>query len=459
MKVLIAGGSGLLGQKLAKALDKAGHEVTILSRNPELLKWHVYGVHYSAWDSSQPDQLSELVEGQDVIINLAGANIAGENLLQMRWTAGRRAAIMESRLQSGTALSQALKKTSQKPKVFLQASAIGYYGPRDDEALDEQAPAGNDFLADVCRQWEQASKSVEKVGVRHIVLRTGLVFGAGARILSLLMLPFHILAGGPVGNGRQFMSWIHAQDWVRAVQFLMEHQSARGAFNLVAPNPVSNRSFAKTLGQVMRRPSLLPTPAFALKLALGSASTLALDGQRVIPAALNKLGFRFEFPELRLALRNILNTNKVFARQFLVRAEPRAVIDYHRNTQILKRLTPLPIIVQFQRVEPVSEGSRALFTLWFGPIPVKWDARHHNLLPEAGFTDTQDSGPFKSWVHDHRFFRFSTEQTAVQDYIRFQYGETGFSWLISRFMGLTLPILFAYRLWRTKRDLEQISYP
>lgn len=454
MKILIAGGSGLLGQELAKTLDRAGHEITILSRNPERLKWHVFGVEYSTWDHTKPELLNKLVSGQDAIINLAGANIAGENPLQMRWTVKRKAAILDSRLQSGAALSLAIEQARQKPKVFLQASAIGYYGPRGDEELDEQAPAGKDFLANVCRQWEQSSKPVEELGIRHIVLRTGLVLGAGAKILSLLMLPFHFLAGGPVGNGRQFMSWIHMEDWVRAVQYLVEHQSAQGAFNLVAPNPVSNRDFARTLGKVMRGPSFFPTPALALKIALGEASTLALDGQRVVPDALNKLGFRFDHPELGATLRDILKADKVFARQFVVRAEPQAVIDYHRNTQILKRLTPLPIIVQFQRVEPVSEGSRALFTLWFGPIPVKWDARHHNLLPEAGFTDTQDSGPFKSWVHDHRFFRLSAEQTAVQDYIRFQYGERGFSWLISRFMGLTLPILFAYRRWRTKRDLE-----
>ncbi len=199
-----------------------------------------------------------------------------------------------------------MKAAEHKPKVVIQASAVGYYGATGDDAITEAHAPGNDFLAQVCEQWEAASASLDDLGVRRVVTRIGLVLSPDEGVLPRLMLPFRFFAGGTLGSGDQWYPWVHVDDVIRAIRFLIDHDGASGAFNLTAPNPLTNHDFSRVLGRVMHRPALLPVPAFALRLALGEMATLVLDGQRAIPQRLDDIGFTFRFTELNAALRDLL---------------------------------------------------------------------------------------------------------------------------------------------------------
>jgi len=212
---------------------------------------------------------------------------------------------LESRINAGQAFALAFEKVSPRPRVYLQASGVGYYGPRGLEPLNEDVPAGNDFLANIALQWETSTRLLDSMGVRRAIIRTGLVLDAHGGVLPLMALPVRLFAGGPIGDGKQGISWIHLQDEVRAIRFLLENDQARGAFNLTAPNPLSNAHFMRALAQTLHRPHWLPVPAFAMRLALGEMSALLLTGQYVIPQKLVNLGFGFNFESARDALNNI----------------------------------------------------------------------------------------------------------------------------------------------------------
>lgn len=305
MNVLITGGTGLIGRPLTRRLAELGHQVTVLSRKPGL---HLAapGVTLAGWDGHTTAGWGELVETSDVIINLAG-----ENLGESRWTSERKAQIMSSRLDCGWAVSEAVQAAAHKPALLIQASAVGYYGPCDDRPLDESAPAGKDWPARVCVQWEDSTRTVEELGVRRVVLRTGLVLTARGGALQRLLLPFRLYAGGPLGSGRQYWSWIALEDEVDAIIHLMQNPAASGVYNLTAPNPVPMSEFGRVLADVLRRPYWLPVPGFGLKALLGEMSTVVLDGQRVLPRRLLDLGYTFHYDQLRPALQAALARSTV----------------------------------------------------------------------------------------------------------------------------------------------------
>ncbi|MCW5875736.1 MAG: TIGR01777 family oxidoreductase [Anaerolineales bacterium] len=305
MRVLITGGSGLLGRALAQDLS-AGYEVVILSRNPDKVKDLPAGVQAVAWDGHSAAGWGSLADGAQAIVNLAGESIKGDGFLPSRWTTGRKQRIRQSRLNVGAAVAEALREAKHKPKVLLQASAVGYYGPRGDEPVTESDPPGNDFLARVCTAWEASTAEVDGMGVRRAVLRTGLPLTMQGGAMPLLVLPFRLFAGNIFSSGRQYYPWIHIRDYIAALRFLIEDGRAQGVFNVTAPHPVSNRDFARTLGRVMRRPVWLPAPASAVRLAMGEVSTVVLDGQNAVPQGLMERGFQFQFPELQPALENLL---------------------------------------------------------------------------------------------------------------------------------------------------------
>lgn len=307
MHLVIAGGTGLLGRALARAAAAAGHRTTILSRRPR----HPGEV---PWPAAEGDRAWwSAVDGCDVVVNLAGAPIAGR-----RWTAAWKEEIRRSRIESTRAIAAAISGVKRPPAVLLNASAIGIYGPRGDEVVTEETPPGRDFLAEVCQQWERAALEATAPrpdcppGTRVVLLRTGLVLDRHGGVLPRLALPFRFCAGGPLGSGRQYMSWIHRDDWTALVMWAMLTPTLAGPINLTAPVPVRNTEFARTLGHVLRRPSLVRTPAFALRLALGEmADALILPGQRVLPARAQALGFTFRFPELEPALQDIYRSNQL----------------------------------------------------------------------------------------------------------------------------------------------------
>jgi hypothetical protein len=299
MRVIITGGTGLIGRALATALAGDGHEVVVLSRNPAA--GLPAGVRVAGWDGRTAAGWAALADGAAAIVNLAGESIGAG-----RWTARRKQAILESRVNAGRAVVEAVGAASAKPAVVLQSSAVGFYGPCGDERLTEDSAGGNDFLAGVCRQWEGATAPLEDLGVRRAVLRTGVVLSADGGALPRMVRPFKLYVGGPVGSGGQWFSWIHLADAVAAMRFLMESPDARGTFNLTAPGPVTNTELARTLGRVLHRPAALPVPAVALRLLFGEMSTVLLDGQRALPQRLTAHDFSFRFPELGSALRDVL---------------------------------------------------------------------------------------------------------------------------------------------------------
>ena len=301
MRTIITGGSGLIGRALAVELAAAEHEVIILSRAPGRVSGLPAGARAVGWDGRSAEGWQDLADGAAAIVNLAGESIAAG-----RWTAARKRRIAESRRQAGAAVVQAVAGAATKPQVLIQASAVGYYGPRGDETITEDAAAGADFLAQVCVPWEASTEPVERLGVRRVVIRTGIVLSRDGGALPRMMLPFRLFAGGPLGSGRQGFPWIHNADEVSAIRWLIEREDASGPFNLAAPETLTNAEFSRVLGRVMRRPSFMPTPGFALRLVLGELATLLLDGQRQVPRRLLDLGFTFRFPTAEAALRDLL---------------------------------------------------------------------------------------------------------------------------------------------------------
>ncbi len=305
MKILIAGGTGLIGQALAADLAQRGHQVWVLTRHPEQANLPG-GVQAVGWDAKTPRGWEALAADAGAIINLAGANIG-----ERPWTNERKRLIRDSRVNAGQAIAAALRETGQgqrmgRPLTVLQIAGVGYYGIHGDEPLDESAAPGMDYLAGVARDWEEATQEVEALGARRVIMRTGVVLARKGGVLAPFVLQNRLFAGGPLGSGRQWISWIHIVDLVRAFNFFLERQDARGVFNVTSPEPVTNADFGRAVAQVMHRPYWAPAPAFMLKAVLGEMSTLVLDGQRVLPKRLLEMDFQFEFAELRKALQDLL---------------------------------------------------------------------------------------------------------------------------------------------------------
>jgi uncharacterized protein (TIGR01777 family) len=300
MKVIITGGTGLIGRALAQALRGEGCQVWVLSRSAKKAS-PAPGVQVVQWDGETAEGWGQLVNEADALVNLAGENIGAG-----RWTKERKQRILSSRVSAGRAVTVAVQQASHRPKVLVQASAVGYYGVYDDRPLDEVSPAGSDYLAHTCMDWEATTQAVEQMGVRRVVVRTGVVLDKKEGALPRMLMPFRLMAGGPLGSGRQWLPWIHLRDEVDAMRFLIKDESARGAFNLTAPQPLTNAEFGKVIARVLRRPYWLPAPAFALRLLLGEMSTLVLDGQRPYPRRLQAMGYRFHFDEAEEALKDVL---------------------------------------------------------------------------------------------------------------------------------------------------------
>ena len=313
MRVIITGGTGLIGTELAKNLRDT-YEVVVLSRNPDK---HTFpsGVQGVRWDATTADNWGHLADGAYAIVNLAGASVAGDGLLPTRWTPERKQLIANSRLNAGQAVTAAIAAATTKPHVLIQSSAVGYYGSRSDDVLTEESTVGNDFLAQVCFDWEASTASVETRGVRRVVIRTGVVLSRDGGALPSMVMPFKFFAGGPIGSGKQWLAWIHMIDEVAAIRYLIENESAMGVYNLTAPNPVTNKQIGRSIGQVLGRPALVPTPGFAMKLMFGEVAVVLLEGQRAIPSRLEAEGFTFQYPMVKPALINLLNPTKVATKQ------------------------------------------------------------------------------------------------------------------------------------------------
>jgi uncharacterized protein (TIGR01777 family) len=286
------------------------HEVIVLSRNTNKTSGLDGTVKVVGWDARTAQGWGSLVDGAGAIINLAGESIAGEGFPPSRWTKERKQRIVESRVNAGKAVVEAVTAATKKPEVLIQSSAVGYYGTHGDEDITEDHAPGDDFLARTCVQWETVTTPVEAMGVRRVVVRTGILMSTKGGVLPQLSLLFKLYVGGRIGSGKQQMPWIHIDDEVGAIRFLLDSPSASGAYNLSAPEVLSNAELATVLGRVYKRPSFFPTPAFVFKLAFGELAMLLTEGQRAVPTHLQEAGYKFLYPKAEPALKDLVTNGK-----------------------------------------------------------------------------------------------------------------------------------------------------
>lgn len=308
MRIVIAGGTGFIGSPLAEVYAEEGHDVRVLTRSlPDGEARHdpgtgMPGITRAGWrPSGDAGSLTQVVDGADAVVNLAGESLAGK-----RWTPQRKAELRDSRILATRSLAAAIIAAPQPPRVLVNSSAVGYYGPAGGEPKSEDSPAGTDFLAQLAADWEAEARTAERAGTRVVLLRTGVVLEKVGGALPKMLTPFRFFVGGRLGSGRQYISWIHRHDVVEMIRWIIETPGVSGPVNATAPHPVSNREFARAIGRAIRRPSLLPAPAFALRLMVGEmAEPLLLTGQRVMPTVAQSHGYHFRYPEVDIAMRGI----------------------------------------------------------------------------------------------------------------------------------------------------------
>jgi hypothetical protein len=301
MQIVVTGGTGFIGRPLCAALCQEGHRVTLLTRRIEADRSCGSNVTAIEWNGRGAGAWEHCLDDADAVINLAGAPIADE-----RWTDARKQLLMESRVLTTRLLVEALSRRSLKPRTLISASGIGFYGASDDRVLDEGAARGQGFLADLCLAWEAEALRAAEFGVRVVILRTGMVLEQDGGALQKMLLPFRLFAGGPIMPGTQWVSWIHRRDHIGLIQWALTTQSVSGPLNAVAPDAVTMKQFCGSIGRVLHRPSWLPVPGFALRVALGELGTLMTTGQHVTPAKALSRGYVFRYPKLEPALRAIL---------------------------------------------------------------------------------------------------------------------------------------------------------
>ncbi|MBZ5670343.1 MAG: TIGR01777 family oxidoreductase [Acidobacteriia bacterium] len=300
MRILLTGSGGLIGRALVPTLTAGGHEVTRLTRSRAPT-----ATGQISWNPSSGTISAESLEGFDAVVHLAGESVAG------RWTSRKKARILESRAKGTRLLSESLAQLRHPPGVLVSASAVGFYGDRGDEIVNEASPAGSLFLSEVATAWEAATEPAARRGIRVVNLRIGFVLSAAGGGLAMMLLPFKLGVGGRVVNGRQYLSWVALDDVLGAVLHVLTSDALRGPVNVVAPHPVTNLEFTKTLGRVLRRPTIFPMPAFAARLAFGEmADNLLLASTRAVPSRLLATGYQFRFPQLEAALRHVLGETR-----------------------------------------------------------------------------------------------------------------------------------------------------
>jgi uncharacterized protein (TIGR01777 family) len=305
MRLFVTGGTGLIGSRLLPQLAQRGDQVVLLSRRPDAASSFKANAEVISGDPTQPGPWQDTASGCDAIVNLAGASIFGQ-----RWTPAFKALLRESRVRATENCAGAIRRSPRRadgsPKVLVNASAIGYYGPHGDEELDESAPSGSDFLASLCVDWEKSAAPAIEAGTRVVFARIGVVLDTAGGALKQLLRPFKLGMGGPVGSGKQYMSWIHHADVVGMIMFALDQSRAGGPMNVTAPSPRTNKEFGKALGRALGRPAFVWTPGFMLKLALGEAGDVVTTGQRVLPKKAQEWGYVFRFGQLDAALADIL---------------------------------------------------------------------------------------------------------------------------------------------------------
>ena len=302
MQIVVTGGSGFIGSALIPRLVADGHDIVLFTRNPEAARSKIdRRVKVERWDGKSVGPWESHIDGADAVINFAG-----EPLDARRWTPRQKERIIGSRVDATSAIVKAMEKAKRKPTVFVSASGVGYYGSVENGNITEDAARGTDFLSETTFQWEKAARGAESLGVRTVILRIAVVLGDNGGALRKLLIPFKLFVGGPLGSGRQWFPWVHRDDLVGVILFALADKNVAGSMNVTAPESVTMKEFCATLGHVLHRPSWAPVPGFVLKIVLGEMSGMVLTGQRAVPRALERYGYKFRFPQLASALSDIL---------------------------------------------------------------------------------------------------------------------------------------------------------
>ncbi len=419
MRVLMTGATGFVGSKLVACLVERGHEVVALTRSVESAKRKIgYPCALYQWDGVSETVPPQALEAVDAVVHLAGEGVADK-----RWTPAQKEKILTSRTLSTRSLVNALGALAVPPKVFLSASAIGFYGDRGEETLTESSSSGTGFLADVCVAWEAEARKARSI--RNVQCRIGIVLGEGGGALKPMVPLFQSGMGGPLGSGSQWMSWIHLDDLVGLMVWALENPHVEGVLNGVAPNPVRNREFSQTLARTLRVPALLAAPSFALRLALGEMSKVVLASQKVFPTRPLDKGFRFKYSDLNSALESLFgkknaNAELLYREQFIPLPKEE-IFPFFADAKNLETITPafLGFKVLDASSSTVQEGTLINYRLRLHGVPLKWRTRIEQWEPSERFVDTQLKGPYRLWHHTHLFLSVPGG-TVMKDIVRFK---------------------------------------
>lgn len=465
MQILVTGATGFVGRALILRLLRDGHRVRALVRSPARAA-DLLGAEVELASAKGEGALVRAVDGCDAVIHLAGESVAGK-----RWSAARKRVLWDSRVALTEQLVAAIAAAERRPKVLVSASAVGYYGDRGDEELDEASAPKDDFLGSMCQAWEAAARAAEAHGVRVCCVRIGLVLGRGGGVLGTMLPLFRAGLGGPLGSGKQWFPWIHLHDLVALMATAVSDARYEGAVLGVAPGAVTNGGFSRALGAAIGRWAVLPAPAFALRLALGEAAAAVLAGQRVRPARTLALGFTFRYPTIEAALSDLFGgqggprfdpaaaapESPYLARRGATRrlhqetrlaAPAEQVFGFFCRAENLGIMTTTAAAMQIETPRPIEVGAgrQIRYKLSVGPAKVTWVTEFEAWEEGRRFVDVQVRGPFAAWWHEHRFEQRPDGTTRMDDtvYYRVPFGPLG--WIVERlFVRPRLREIFEYR--------------
>ncbi len=444
MNILVTGATGLIGKKLVYELVLAGHEnIRILTRDVEKAREELpLPLRFHVWNPSQMTIDEDALKEVDIIYHLAGENIASA-----RWSKKQKEKILNSRKNSTRLLVDTINRLDIKVQKFISASAIGIYGNTGKVIIDEESSYADDFLANVCKSWEEELKNLKDKNIKTYFVRTGIVLAREGGALAKMLPAFNMGVAGILGSGKQYMSWIHIQDLTRIYLNLLSTSLESGPINATAPNPVTNKEFTKRLGSALSRPTLLPAPAFALKIALGELSTLLLDGQRVMPMRLIDSGFEFKYSTLKCAFEELLNEDKIFEQLQWIDWPVTPVFDFFSDEKNLENITPdsLSFKVLNKSTENIEKGTIINYRLSLYGLPFKWRTEISEFNSGESFKDIQLKGPYKKWEHTHGFIPYQNG-TLMTDHVRYQVplGSIG-SLVAGAFVRRDIQKIFNYR--------------